>query len=635
MKSVAIPPFLSLLMIAGVAQANNPACIDECAKAFASKNYSVALTECTAAAEYGHVPAQRFVGTMYAAGWGTQKDYNKSVYWLRKAADQGDASAQKYLSKLEGKPYQPPVVQVTQPSPNVSIGVSNIQNAGQMPPVVVNDRNEMLPPQDTVSGLANRLPAWLSSDAEKAQFVSTVDRLNGLLDKLNNVGSGSEKEALLASAREVFQKYLKSFSSEFWQRKALEDGVLAISVNNRANVLAALNGCGTATQSDVVAFFSGSKTTCDNELDQQRYTELIKHQDPVVMYEGAKKYENNGEEDRARTVYKEIVTRFPKHRIAKDASEKIKPMVAFEAPVNELKYLADAGSLRAQFLLGCMYGSGLGVSQDKPLANRLLTESENAQKRIWAKNSEVAKGSDGKFRQVNEGDWMNKDDARFGLGFWTFRPSNSMSYAVCKGDAKPQSFHVDEFVKLMRYVFINADKYGRGDLLRTEYIKWTRVAANAGDNEAKRDVAVIDFNALVASLKCDDAAKYKDNTSYSIPNAGKKISACYADLKEQIIVSSDNPNVMYSEAAKYVNSKQNDRAKRVYEAIMARFPKHNMAAKAADGLVALKNAERIEEAAGYARQRAEAVEARAADAERRADDANFRANQAEIYGGRY
>lgn len=213
------------LLVSGLAQANNPACIDECAKAFASKNYSVALTECTAAAEYGHVPAQRFLGSMYAAGWGTQKDYNKSAYWLRKAADQGDASAQKYLSKLEGKPYQAPIrkaeiVQaenaLSQAAPIVAqpqaAVVTEVKTAPQVKGPVVATEAKINSLQDVIA------------ECDKAYYAddhSTAYRVCGVAAEQGDVRAQFKVGLMYFSGKGVSKDYKGALK---WYRKAAEQG---------------------------------------------------------------------------------------------------------------------------------------------------------------------------------------------------------------------------------------------------------------------------------------------------------------------------------------------------------------------------------------------------------------------------
>jgi len=57
------------------------------------------------AAQRCFADAQFKLGLCYLEGWSLQKDLNKALEWLRKAADQGNIEAQKKLEKLdhEGK----------------------------------------------------------------------------------------------------------------------------------------------------------------------------------------------------------------------------------------------------------------------------------------------------------------------------------------------------------------------------------------------------------------------------------------------------------------------------------------------------------------------------------------------------
>jgi uncharacterized protein len=52
------------------------------------------------AAEQGHATAQYNLGLMYDTGYGVPKDLVEAVNWYRKAAEQGDAEAQYKLGVL-------------------------------------------------------------------------------------------------------------------------------------------------------------------------------------------------------------------------------------------------------------------------------------------------------------------------------------------------------------------------------------------------------------------------------------------------------------------------------------------------------------------------------------------------------
>lgn len=58
------------------------------------KNYQKAVYWCRKAAVQEYAPAQTLTGFAYNHGRGVPKNYQKGVYWLRKAAVQGDAPAE-------------------------------------------------------------------------------------------------------------------------------------------------------------------------------------------------------------------------------------------------------------------------------------------------------------------------------------------------------------------------------------------------------------------------------------------------------------------------------------------------------------------------------------------------------------
>ena len=63
----------------------------------------LALDWCKKAAELGRADSQWRLGTMYEEGFGTDTDYEKALYWYRKAAVQGDGSAAKRIPEIEKK----------------------------------------------------------------------------------------------------------------------------------------------------------------------------------------------------------------------------------------------------------------------------------------------------------------------------------------------------------------------------------------------------------------------------------------------------------------------------------------------------------------------------------------------------
>jgi TPR repeat protein len=63
--------------------------VDDCSNFVYDANFAKFLEE----AQAGKRDAQDLIGLMYAHGAGTKQDWEKSLYWLRKAADQGSANA--------------------------------------------------------------------------------------------------------------------------------------------------------------------------------------------------------------------------------------------------------------------------------------------------------------------------------------------------------------------------------------------------------------------------------------------------------------------------------------------------------------------------------------------------------------
>jgi TPR repeat protein len=49
----------------------------------------------------GYAEAQYNLGNLYANGQGVPKDYAKAIYWLKKAAEQGNKTAKRDLQRAE------------------------------------------------------------------------------------------------------------------------------------------------------------------------------------------------------------------------------------------------------------------------------------------------------------------------------------------------------------------------------------------------------------------------------------------------------------------------------------------------------------------------------------------------------
>ena len=79
--------------------------ITACRHAVIKSDYAAAFKECAPRAKAGSAEAQFYVGSMYANGDGVPKDAVQAVSWYRKAAEQGNASAQFNLGNKIGRAH--------------------------------------------------------------------------------------------------------------------------------------------------------------------------------------------------------------------------------------------------------------------------------------------------------------------------------------------------------------------------------------------------------------------------------------------------------------------------------------------------------------------------------------------------
>ena len=89
--------WVSLLLVSlSTAQAG----FDEAAAAVNEGKFAVAFKEFSILAEQGDARAQQALAWMYYEGQGREPDYDKAVYWYRKAADQDNITAQINLAQM-------------------------------------------------------------------------------------------------------------------------------------------------------------------------------------------------------------------------------------------------------------------------------------------------------------------------------------------------------------------------------------------------------------------------------------------------------------------------------------------------------------------------------------------------------
>ncbi len=74
-------------------------------EAFQKGQYIEAHEKLAVLAEQGELRAQLIMARLYYAGNGVEKDQETFVYWLQKAADNGDKAAKSHLKRLKLKEH--------------------------------------------------------------------------------------------------------------------------------------------------------------------------------------------------------------------------------------------------------------------------------------------------------------------------------------------------------------------------------------------------------------------------------------------------------------------------------------------------------------------------------------------------
>lgn len=69
-------------------------------RAFKKGRYVIAYRKLLPLAEQGELRAQVILARLYYAGNGVEKNHDKYVYWLGRAADSGDKSSKSQLKRL-------------------------------------------------------------------------------------------------------------------------------------------------------------------------------------------------------------------------------------------------------------------------------------------------------------------------------------------------------------------------------------------------------------------------------------------------------------------------------------------------------------------------------------------------------
>ncbi len=98
MKKLITVLLTAIFFIAGSAYAAGT--LEEANMAYASKNYTEAISSYKALALKGNAKGQYYYGYMHKMGQGTIQDYAEAVKWYKLAAEQGDAFAQFSLGQM-------------------------------------------------------------------------------------------------------------------------------------------------------------------------------------------------------------------------------------------------------------------------------------------------------------------------------------------------------------------------------------------------------------------------------------------------------------------------------------------------------------------------------------------------------
>lgn len=95
---------LATALTAGCAStgAEQPSRFEQAREAYQAQNYGIALPLMQAEAQAGNPRAQYTLGYMYFYGLGMERDAEQAMYWIRQAAERGDARAVQALEKLAG-----------------------------------------------------------------------------------------------------------------------------------------------------------------------------------------------------------------------------------------------------------------------------------------------------------------------------------------------------------------------------------------------------------------------------------------------------------------------------------------------------------------------------------------------------
>jgi uncharacterized protein len=94
---------LALLLLSGVAHADDNSLVREANAALSHKDYNGAFSKFAVLAQHGNTSAQFNLGAFYLNGQGVQRDEKQAYEWFAKSAAQGDARALRVLQNAAAK----------------------------------------------------------------------------------------------------------------------------------------------------------------------------------------------------------------------------------------------------------------------------------------------------------------------------------------------------------------------------------------------------------------------------------------------------------------------------------------------------------------------------------------------------
>lgn len=219
------------------------------------------------------------------------------------------------------------------------------------------------------------------------------------------------------------------------------------------------------------------------EAQQKEFADSLKTLNPGQMLARADELEQEGRAEDARTVRRELLSRFPDHPLAVVAAEKLtaapKPPAGPEAEFAALRKRAEKGEVSARMEIASAYYSGKGTGQDRAEAARwyrAAADQGNADAQNYLGNMLYA------------GDGVPKDAAEAAL---YYRLAADQGHAAAQNNLG------------------NAYFVGNGvEKNRAEAAHWYETAAKQGHARAQNSLAILYWNGDGITQNAQEAARW-------------------------------------------------------------------------------------------------------------------------------